>query len=237
MPHKPIHANAIHTPIQDQRFVAVVGLHSSGSSALAGVLYHLGLHLGNKLVGFYGSNPEKSCGFEAIGLVQICVDVAPYPSTTIRRPMPSVEARLRKWIQQRQAEAVTRNTIAAGKYPLLCRLGSPLVNICGQNLLVVHIDRPIEESIASLVRRDKKLAEPAIRAHQEWLDAGKRELLANIPANRQITVQYTDLLANPIQEIDRLASFLQISPTEAQRAKAASYVKPEKRHINLGGAS
>jgi hypothetical protein len=29
-------------------FVAVLGLHSSGSSCLAGVLHHLGLHMGNK---------------------------------------------------------------------------------------------------------------------------------------------------------------------------------------------
>lgn len=54
-------------PRQSPYFLAIVGLHSSGSSAIAGVCYHLGVHLGNKLSGYYGNKPNKSCGFECRG--------------------------------------------------------------------------------------------------------------------------------------------------------------------------
>src|SRR5262249_9106247 len=40
-------------------FVAVIGLHSSGSSAMAGLLHHMGVHLGNQLGGYYGWNPAE----------------------------------------------------------------------------------------------------------------------------------------------------------------------------------
>ena len=73
--------NIVSVDPQDQPFVAVLGTHSSGSSALAGVLYHLGLHLGNSLGGFYGKDPEKVCGFEAMGLASLCERVLPFPET------------------------------------------------------------------------------------------------------------------------------------------------------------
>jgi len=213
-------------------FVAVIGLHSSGSSALAGVLHHLGMHLGNKLVGYYGSDPNKSCGFEAVGLVKLCERAMPFPRATIViAAQPEFARRLKRFCNEKRREANTKGTLAAIKYPQLCRAGEHLINIFGNKLRVIRIDRPLEESIASICRRYPKKEPQQLRLHQEWLLAGRDELYGQLTDKQRITVQYADLLENPSREVERLISFLSIRPTAAQIAKAVDYVKPEQQHI------
>jgi hypothetical protein len=210
-------------------FVAVIGLHSSGSSCLAGVLYHLGLHLGNELGGYYGSNPDKSCGFEPVGLAQLCEEAIPFPSTDYAMKRGQRWGKLKRWINEKRREAHKRKTIAAAKYPQLCRFENQLVNICGDKLRLVHINRPIEDSIKSLQRRFPKKDPEKIAAHQRWLWEGKQRLLSRVPDH--CTIEYHDLLENPAREVDRLISFLDLSPRESQIAKAIEYVDPKKRHV------
>jgi hypothetical protein len=210
-------------------FVAVVGLHSSGSSCLAGVLYHLGLHLGNKLGGYYGANPEESCGFEAAGLFQLCQAAIPFPTVHYAQPRDQIRANLSDWVMSRQREALARGTIAGGKYPNFCRLGDELMTICGDGLLVVHCNRPLEESIVSLVRRSGHRYSPdALAAHQRWLWEGKQEFLSKVA---HLTVEYDELLKAPDVQVSKLVDFLGIRPDDDQVARALSYVKPEQRHV------
>lgn len=220
-----------------QPFVAVVGLHSSGSSCLAGVLYHLGLHLGNKLVGYYGTDPDKNCGFEAQGLMQICERAIPFPATSVVQSPEALDRAMQRWIIARQAEAAKTNRLAAGKYPMLCRLGDSLRRVCGEGLLVVNCDRPMEESIASLIRREPRRDPKTLREHQEWLLSGKTDLLASIPPERRITASYANLLRDPAVEIARLTAFLKMSPAAEQVQKACAYVKPEMQHVALGAVA
>lgn len=217
----------------ERPFVAVVGLHSSGSSCLAGVLYHLGLHLGNKLVGYYGTDPDKNCGFEAQGLMQICERAIPFPSTSLAQSPEAIDRALRRWIRARQAEAAKTGRLAAGKYPMLCRLGDSLRRICGEGLLVVNCDRPLDESVASLIHREPQRDPKILCEHQEWLWQGKKELLAQVFPTRQITVAYADLLRNPTAEIARLVTFLKISSNAELIQKACAYVKPDMRNVAL----
>jgi len=216
-------------------FLAVIGLHSSGSSALAGVLYHLGCHLGNKLGGYYGNDPEGSCGFEAVGLAELCERAIPFPTVDYARKRGQIWSALRGWINEKRREAAKAGTIAAGKYPQLCRMGNQLVSICGEHLYLLHIDRPLEESIESLARRTKKSREEAA-AHQKWLEEGKRQLLARVPKERQLTVAYADLVSSPEKEARRVAEFLSrigYQSEETRIKKAAGYINPSKRHVAL----
>ena len=75
-------------------FVAIIGLHSSGSSCVAGVLYHLGVHLGNHLGGYYGNDPNGACGFEAVGLAQLCEAAIPFPTTEYKLSRSEIWKRL-----------------------------------------------------------------------------------------------------------------------------------------------
>jgi GR25 family glycosyltransferase involved in LPS biosynthesis len=220
--------------LENTPFVAVLGLHSSGSSCMAGILYHLGIHLGNKLGGFYGSDPNRSCGFEAIGLVQLCEDAIPFPSLKVRRSQEEIVRRLRRWINDRRYEALRKGTLAGGKYPQLCRLGDELRAVVGSQLRVVHIQRPVEESIASLAHRCPKRDPHRLAAHQRWLWDGKNELLAEIDPACKLEVDYSELLAQPRFIISQVIEFLGIEPSAGQIERAIAYVDPGRRHIDLG---
>jgi hypothetical protein len=213
------------------RFLAIVGLHSSGSSAIAGVCHHLGVHLGNHLIGFYGNNPSKLCGFEAKGLMKICEKAARFPLCKFTMPATILRAKLQDWIVGRQKEARKRNSLAGGKYPHLCQMGDLLQQICGNGLLVLDCDRPLEDSIASLQRREKKRSSEKIEAVQQWLWDGKQQLLAAIPSERKLSVSYKSLLASPVEEVARITTFLGVTPTQAQIDAAIAYVKPELQHV------
>ena len=216
----------------NEPFVAVLGLHSSGSSCLAGVLYHLGLHLGNQLTGFYGNNPERNeCGFEAVGLRNLCDTIAPFPSTAPRLKRGEIWRRLRTFINEKRREAANRGTIAAGKYPQLCQMGKPLISICGPNLRVIVSDRPVEHSIESMRRRFRDINVREIRAHQEWLEAGKQWTLQQLPPSQKLVVAYEELLADSAREAGRIADFLGISPAESQLSAVRSWVDRGKQHI------
>ena len=219
-------------------FVANVGLHSSGSSAVAGVCWHLGTHLGNTLAGYYEVDPKHPAqrGFEAQGLARICERAARFPSTEIHNPQ-TLHKDLGRWIGERQREANSRKTIAGGKYPHLCRMGEQLQAICGEGLHLIHCDRPLEESIESLKRRvqqgSPKCSPIEAERVQRWLYEGKRQFLMDVPAERQISIEYDALLENPEREVLKLSEFLHITPKPEQINAAVNLIRPERRHIQL----
>jgi hypothetical protein len=215
----------------EKPFVAVIGLHSSGSSALAGMLYYLGLHLGNQLGGYYGTDPQNSCGFEAAGLAQICEQAIPFPQTVVCLEPDAIVQRLETWIRNRRREADRRGLIAGGKYPMLCRLGPYLQQIEGDKLLIIDCQRPLDESISSLIRRLPQPNPEILAHHQRWLWDGKQEFLAQFPEDGKLTVKYAELLAQPRVVAERLISFLNIKPTEDQVTCAVRYVDPARRHV------
>jgi hypothetical protein len=142
---------------------------------------------------------------------------------------------MRSWINDRRREAYDRRTIAGGKYPQLCRLGNQLVNICGDNLRLVIVERPFEESVKSLSRRCGSRHLAALRRHQRWLLNGRRQLEAMVAENHKLTVHYEDLLERPKQQARRLVDFLDLSceDVDSQIAKAAALVNRQKRHVRL----
>lgn len=207
-------------------FAPVIGLHSSGSSCLAMMLHELGVHMGNELGGYHGG--------EAVGLAQLCEKIAPFPGTTLKWQPERIRRRLAKWINARRREAAENRTVAGGKYPHLCALGEQLQSICGEDLRVVHIDRPLDESIESLQRRSRKangwlsIDDPAAEAVQRWLWDCKQELLGQV---EHLTISYDELLADPIGQIDRVTEYLELEPTATQVEAARAVANPAKRTV------
>jgi hypothetical protein len=215
--------------------VVVIGLHSSGSSALAGVLHHLGLHLGNRLVGYYGTDPNGACGFEAVRLFQICEKAIPFPATERKIKRGELWAELRAFINEKKREAFFKGTLAALKYPQLCQMGPQLRNLCGKNLRVIHIDRPIEDSIRSMQKRpDVKrngIKPRDVAEHQRWLAEGKQDLLQSLPPSQVLTVRFKTLLSHPRVAITQIKKFLRIKPTREQIQRALDSVDPSKQTV------
>jgi len=211
--------------------VWVIGLHRSGSSVTAGILHHLGVHMGNRLNGYENRNGHGTGGFEAHGLAQICEQAYPFPSVERAVPIKVTRERLRGWIDARQREAAHCGTIMGGKYPHLCFMINLLLELEPESRFI-HIDRPIEESIRSLVDRSAK-ARGWLRATPEQCEQLQRALwqsqvagLEMVPHERVLPVGYHNLLADPIEEIERITEFLGLQVRSAQRKSAVELVRP-----------
>lgn len=224
-------------------FVAVIGLHRSGSSCLAMCLHYLGIHMGNVLGGY-----EKTGGGEAQQLARICEQILPFPACGDNEKRWSDEeivARLRRWSHERRREAFVRGCLAGAKYPHLCALAPQLQQAVGgaDSLKVVHINRPLAESIDSLQRRSREPKAPRAtdmqcQLLQQWLDKCKWDFLSS-RAGDYITVNYGDLIRQPEQELRRVVEYLGIDPTTIHKRQwrtAIDHVLPRELPNPLTGA-
>ena len=225
--------------------VWVIGLHRSGSSVTAGILHRLGVHMGNRLIGYEN---RGTGGFEAHGLAKICEQAYPFPATEPAVDREVTRRELRQWLDHRMAEAAHHGTLAGGKYPHLCFLVDMLLELEPESRFI-HIDRPLDESIHSLTDRSAK-ARDWLRATPEQcenlqraLDAAKRTSLARLeplaaaahssgaPGPTLLTIHYHALLADPASHIDRIIAFLGLAVRLEQRQAAVTLVEPMRRRF------
>jgi hypothetical protein len=213
-------------------FVAVMGVHRPGASCLAGVLQHLGVHLGGPPGGF-----EPTARFEDAGLAALCEEAYPFPGTKLEVPRAQLLYRLRSHVERMTIEAARAGKVAGGKYPQLCAMGPLLAQACGRGLRIVAIDRPLQECIDSLKVRSRFpeawlcASDADAHAVQAWLDRERRAFLAT---HDHVVVGYGDLCAHPRREIERLASALRLAPTDDQVEAACGHVRPDLRHRHCG---
>tara|TARA_R110000803_G_scaffold3285_4_gene11197 strand:- start:3696 stop:5162 length:1467 start_codon:yes stop_codon:yes gene_type:complete len=226
-------------PLEDASkvpFVAVVGLHSSGSSCMAGVLHHLGVHMGDEFCGYYGADPTKNCGFEAVSLAKLCEESIKFPATTTHLKKGQIWSKLKQWMYTARKNAIRKDTIAGGKYPFFCQMGNQLINLAGDDLRVIHIDRPIEQSVKSLIKRCPDKDKTQIQAHQEWLHSGKQTFFNRMEDEHPghiLHVNYGDLLARPTTEVKKIIKFLDLPVKQghSEYKAAISYINPKLQHI------
>jgi len=209
-------------------FVVLIGTQSSGSSAIAGVAYHIGVWLGDDLGGRYGHNPDNRCGFEDRTFSRWIRWHVPCLSGRLWQP-PTLEAQLRQWIKALTREAWDRGQIPGGKYPHFSVLGNMFTQILGDRLRVIDCHRPLADSIASLQRLWPQEANVATIQKRLW--DGKKRFLAAVPAEQRLRVKYYDLLKNPLAETQRIATWLGLTPTPEQLDRAVQIVHPEMQHV------
>ncbi len=213
--------------------VWVIGLHRSGSSVTAGILHRLGVHMGNRLIGYEN---RGTGGFEARGLAHICEEAYPFPSIEPKVTREVTKNKLRRWLNARMGEAAHRGTIAGGKYPHLCFLVDMLLELEPESRFI-HIDRPLEDSIRSLTDRSAKVrgwlrASPEQSERlQRALDDAKRVALAKISSGQMLTIPYHDLLAEPASHVDRIVRFLDLRVGPQQLRAANALVEPSRRRF------
>jgi hypothetical protein len=216
--------------VEKKNIYFVFGLHSSGTSCVAGVLHHLGINMGDDLIGYYGNDPEKTCGFEDRELLGICRS-----ALNIYSADPQInrhfEERLGNWILHQKQKTLQGTKGVGGKHPLLCAFGEELKKHCGDTFYGIFVDRPPEISTRSIIGRGDLKGNPElIKKHMKYLASKKEELQNSLPPERQITIEYEKLIANPENEVRRLASFLEHIPDEHQISKAIQYVRPDMKH-------
>lgn len=211
-------------------YYVIMGCHSSGSSALAGALYHLGVYLGDVLCGMYGTPPIK--GGEAVGLRKIYEAAFPVPNVNSEMDGGKLKGKLSWFLDNRRRKAMEQGKVAAGKYPQMALTYDLLKDILRENLRVIWIDRNIEESIISLQKRFANTIPERIERHQRAIYENCKRAFDEL-GDYAIRISYDDLLDNPRRELVRCAEFMGLMPTEEQFEQATKYILPDKKHVRL----
>ncbi len=220
--------NADHS---DVPFYAVLGPHRSGTSCVAMIMHHLGVHMGNELGGY-----EATGGGEAIGLAKLCEKAMRFPNTDPTIPDQQLTRQLKNWIVARKAEANRDSTVAGAKYPHLCRFVEHLHAGLGNSLRIIAVDRPIEASIRSLKNRSGKHRGQWFAADDKQCEQLQHSLLDHrerfiashpeVPVHR---IDFAKLTEDPETEIHALVAFLGIMPTTEELDSAIAHVNPDLR--------
>jgi hypothetical protein len=217
----------------EKQFVVVYGTHSSGSSCLAGILWHLGVYFGPDLQGHYGNEPGVRCGYESKEIESICEMAYPFPSLQSTASKGDVVNRLTAWKEARLSECPKESEWIGLKYPTLLLLKDVVREVF--HPIEIFCFRDSTESLLSMLKRcpDKKPED--IAALNRCLDLeGCRTILSSQPI--RLVVRYQDMVGEEqrlSEEVGRIASFLNIR-TSCERVSAAiDSVDSSMRHVNL----
>lgn len=173
--------------------ILVVGCYRSGTSAIAGVLYHLGVMMGEK---FDEPNHNNQKGFwEDVEFKNIHADMD--------------DGRYENLIRRREAEY----KLWGLKDPLLCMHLPRLVNLLRTDHKVIVCRRPVDEIAASMHRalpinimdQYKQIAEHYISAMNDSLTWYKGPVLE---------MNHAETLYDPKTHVKRIAEFVGLPTNE-----------------------
>ena len=114
---------SIEKVLDGRRFCAVLGVHRSGSSCVAMLMHHLGVHMGRHLGGY-----EASGGGESVELATLCESLLPFPSTLPVCDAVEIRERMANWLISHLDQAQVSQTVVGAKYPHLCSFAQALYN-------------------------------------------------------------------------------------------------------------
>ena len=125
--------------------IAVLGTYRSGSSAVAGILHHLGVHMGEPF--WEPLVPDKGLYYESASLADLLRIWWDEPSLEEKTPKAERVPLLSKWIEDQEWAGVKQ---VGAKHPLLSLCGEDLLEAWGDATHFLWSRRPVEESIRSL---------------------------------------------------------------------------------------
>lgn len=200
-----------------QTIVCVLGPFRSGTSAVAGLLHRLGVPMG---AGWITRRANRGGTYEDQQLGNLCRLWFRERRMVCTTGRAQRRAGLRRW-------ARTRPPLAGAKHPSLC-LCVPQIVRAWPGVRFVAVDRPEEESVASMIKigwsQDKAAAAAA-----RMLAARDRDLAAcTRPVCR---IDYHELLRDPAAAVDQLVDFLGLKPTETQRRDAIQWIDPAQQTV------
>ncbi len=199
--------------------IVVLGPRCGGTSAVAGVLHHLGVYMGTEFSLAYRELNET---WEDSGLRQLC-SRAFEPSDLLQIGAGVFEAKLRSWADHHRRAARVAGRPPGAKDPCLC-LAVDFIREAWGPIVPVVVDRPFAKVVSSLNRIGWLPDEHARAESTAHLIAARDQALAGAATVR---VDFEELRAAPADVIRRLADELGLKVTAAQlEAAAQSVVKP-----------
>ncbi len=216
--------------------IVVLGPWCGGTSAVAGVLQHLGVFMGADFVWAYRGPHET---WEDSHLSKLCVRAFTEPGAQLQIDARSFEAQLRIWADNHRGAARIAGRRPGVKHPLLC-VAMDFIRDAWGPVVPVVVDRPVPNVIASLNRLGWWKDEQERAESTAHLIAARDQALEGTTTVR---VDFEALRAAPADVIRRLADELGLEVTEAQlKAATDSVMKsadvprdvdPNQRFINL----
>lgn len=215
----------------DRTCVVILGMHRSGTSALAGVLRNLGVDFGSALIGANEWNPMGH--FEMENVVAFNDRLLRHFRSRWKRSF----ALPANWRERMPAEFSSfKLDVPPGepwglKDPRMCRLvpvWRDILNRHGSSIRVVHCVREPSEVAASLYTRDQISCAAAYGLWIEHLCAAEADT-RDLP---RLFVRYEDLLLQSRETIARIAGFLHLEVTDA----AVDFLEPSLRRSETGEA-
>lgn len=219
------------------RALLVLGMHRSGTSALAGALAATGVWLGDDLLdaqqdvndkGFW-EHRELVAINEALLAEAGCRWFTPGVSDAVRRLMDTgVPAELRARADRLAGDLLAGQTRTALKDPRLCLMADFWCEVLrgqGAEVALCHLVRHPAEVARSLDRRD---GITAFHANALWLEYVGAAVRASNGSVKTLTGDYDTLMKAPESLLERLARMLDW-PLEATAATGTG-VEPSLRH-------
>ena len=185
---------------EKSKLFLVLCLHRSGSSATAGVMHNLGIHMGDKLLPASKHNPKGH--FENLEFFQINQEILRSVNSSWNNPPSRMKIKSAK-----KPEANIRAFINKHMKPvwglkdprtlLTFEIWKPyLEEVADINYVFVH--RPLEESVRSLAHRDRISLVKANNILTAYLlNLYNYRHTYNLPSEKIIDVYYQDIIQNP----------------------------------------
>ena len=215
--------------------ILVLGPRCGGTSAVAGVLHHLGVFMGADFTWAYRDMDQT---WEDSRLSQLCRRAFNERSLHLQMEPRSFETKLRSWADQHRHTARMAGRRPGAKDPLLC-LAIDFIRHAGIPVVPLVVDRPFEKVVASLNRLGWFADEQERAASTAHLIGARDSALAD---GAKVTIDFEALRATPEMVIRGLIEELGLEVTQVQVEAAmdsivragdvARDVDPHKRLID-----
>ena len=197
--------------------IVVLGPRCGGTSAVAGVLHHLGVFMGNE---FSLAYRELNQSWEESGLHQLCSRAFSEPGDQLQMEPSLLLSKLRSWAEDHRRAAGVAGRRSGAKDPCLC-LAVDFIREAWGPIVPVVVNRQFDKIVASLNRLGWLPNEHERAASTARLIASRDRALAGAAT---VTVDFEQLRATPADVVRRLAAELSLEVTEAQIQAAADSV-------------
>lgn len=197
--------------------IAVLGLYNSRSTALAGALHRLGVHMGSP---FWCNSDDSSKNnfYEPWDLACQLRHWWNEPAIRENTDRKIRIALLDNWVRLRQ---FFHQSAVGAKHPLFCLCGDDLLTAWGTDTIFLRACRPLDESIERLKVRN-------------WFpnreDSLQRTLWQSLERfcfrQPHLPVEYRRLLNEPAVVLREIADYAHLNPTATQLTAATAFIDP-----------
>lgn len=209
------------------REVVVLGIRS-GTSVTTGILFNLGVFMGDEVFGPDEYNErgywEDAHFVEVMNRIYLDMEGDKQnPPEELGKVNWDLIAMFRKYIKEHRKEPIW-GFKAGGSTSLV-----PIIDALLDNPYYIVCDRDPIEVCSSLDRVRGHKNEPK----KGWFYYAKQQMEMGkklTEEKKRLIVRFDDVIDNTKQVIDEMCGFLKLSPTKKQIASAMAFVEPSLRH-------